>query len=338
MLLLPGLASTEGSKKKKRKKDAALEAAAAAEASLQGEGQRSGSAKWQARSDGAAHVGALQTGSQPKGSSKQQKAAGGRGADGAQRTTATPSSDLHATAAVAKTKSRKGDAILVPSSKVAGVTSSRAASTALATDFMPANRFEGARPGFAFKVGFRGLGYYVDMLQQKLLQKKQQQAVLPVKSSHDGDSSKPNGKATVASKPSAVPSKQGKQSAKQRALLSNANKPIIAPPKASAWSDSDSDGDAEEDSDGPGPQRSRQTTSHQINGSGGRVRSSRPGAQAPSGGSLHSDGSDSDFDEDAADHKGLAQRAGKAKALPGRLRKKLAKERAGSVQRKGPQK
>lgn len=34
----------------------------------------------------------------------------------------------------------------------------------VADDFIPASRFEGAKPGFAFKLGKHGLGYYADVL------------------------------------------------------------------------------------------------------------------------------------------------------------------------------
>lgn len=210
------------------------------------------------------------------------------------------------TAARKQRKARRGeggaDALLVPHAPpgvgAAAAVQADTAVTLAAGAFAPAARFQGARPGMVFKLGARGLGYYAD---DGGMQRRQQQEGPPVK------------KLKHLQEPRAQQKKQQKQQKQQPVARTTGLPPL---PGLARKRSAVIDPPLHDDDDG------------------------HAGAFSPSGGGGSGAASSGDGDgggeSDDAGHmsRGLSARlvgsssGGKRrKAMPGRLRKKLAKQR-----------
>lgn len=215
-------------------------------------------------------------------------------------------------------KKHSGDTLMVPQAPAAAAATAGgqgAADTAAAAPpaFIPAAKFAGAREGYAFKKGSRGVGYYLDPVQQQQMQGKAkqqhkqeqrkalQQALKQYKQHQQGKNLQQTGPGKEAAAAAAGRSGGGKSELPPLPGLAMKRK---LPAFAASGDLSDDDG-------------------------AGRVLDGRV-----------SDSSDSEGEGVAGRGGSLKQRlqrqegGKKRKALPGRLRKKLAKAAAGRGQGK----
>ncbi|KAG2491590.1 hypothetical protein HYH03_010157 [Edaphochlamys debaryana] len=238
-------------------------------------------------------------------------------------------------------KAKAGDVQMVPTTKEqrralqAAAAAAAADGGAAARPFVPSAKWAGAKPGYAFKKGPQGVGYYLDPKQKPPPQPKA--AAKPAAAA-----GKPAATAAAASKPGGEKGKAkaaapgGKEAAAWG--LPTRNKPIIPVRHSDFLSDSDagaSDSDgggaggaSGSDDDGVAPPAKRAR-----GGAAGKAAAADSDGSDSDGAGGGGDGSDSDLDLDGEGDlpEGGERAAAKAKhkSLPGRLRKKIAKEKGG---------
>ncbi|KXZ53413.1 hypothetical protein GPECTOR_7g1311 [Gonium pectorale] len=249
-------------------------------------------------------------------------------------------------------KGREGDAQLVPTTREqqrAQEKQQQPGGEGRQVSFVPSKSFTGGKPGYAFKKGPQGLGYYLDPVQQKAAAgaatggrgkaaaagKGSKGGAVPTTA---GAAVKPGSAAAkpgvAAAKPSAAAKPKGAANDAAAWGLPSRNKPIIPVRHSDFLSDDDDSDDGHSDgggSSGPGsdsdPESEAAPAPVRQAGKPAAAAAAQRGPPEEDSAGGESSGEDRGGDSDEEDESGRAAAKRKNKSLPGRLRKKLAKER-----------